>query len=179
MPSYCRYSPAFELAPDFTWPQLFAIGKLLRHAHERREQLTALQRQLVPLLGFTPRRENAAAPLGRPTLLVGDDQPVARAITRDILEGLGCAVILTDGNFQDVPISARFDAVLLDVPLLTERHLTRIGRAGRFSRHIVVSTPLPEGLARARMRQAGARAFVSKPFHPLTLARSLQEVLGN
>ncbi len=178
MQPHCHSSPPIEMAQGFSLRQLYAFAQWQRHARRQRDLLTDLQRQFAHVLGFSPRREGAVALLGPLTLIVADDQPLVRVITRDVLEGYGHRVILADGSFRNVPERARIDAVLLDVPMLTEFQTARVRKARRYSRRIVVCTPLPEGSARARLRQAGAVAFVSKPFQPLELALLLQEVLS-
>lgn len=162
-------------APDFSLRQLFAFAQLVRHAQLQRRQLSNLHEQLAPLLGAAALHLHIET-VRRRTLLVADDQPTVRAITRGVLESLGHSVFECDSDFSRVP-RMRLDAVLLDVPIWSEEQLMRIRKARHFSARIIVATPLPEGLARAWLRAAGASAFIDKPLHPLTLERTIREVI--
>src|ERR1051325_3347194 len=89
MESYRR--SALELAPDFSLRQLFALAQWIRHAECRRRHLSALGEQLARAPGAAAVHVRVV--VGRRTLLVADDQHVVRAITPDLLQALGHAVI--------------------------------------------------------------------------------------
>jgi CheY-like chemotaxis protein len=111
---------------------------------------------------------------GRPSGLA-DDQVVVRAITQGMLESFGYHVFVASADTGLESYAT--DLVLLDVPIWDGRALTRLRQIRARSAPIVVSTPLPEGPARQQMREAGAAAFISKPFQPLEPARCVRQVL--
>jgi CheY-like chemotaxis protein len=156
--------------------QLQTLARLERRAETLRAELAALQELLTCVL----RQADpwAAAPpqlRGSETILIADDQVVVRAITQGMLESFGYRVLVTaaDARLE----SYATDLVLLDVPIWNGRTHARMRQIRAHSVSVVVSTPLPLGPARLQMQQAGAGAFVSKPFDPLALARCIRQVL--
>jgi len=151
--------------PDVRLDQLQTLARLERRAESLRAELAALQELLNCVVQHADPWDAPAQLRGSETILIADDQAIVRAITQGMLESFGYRVVTE---------SSAADLVLLDVPTWDDHARTSM-RQIRVP--IVVSTPLPEGLARLELRQAGADAFISKPFHPLELARCIRHVL--
>jgi CheY-like chemotaxis protein len=149
--------------------QLQTLARLERRAESLRAELAALQELLSCVMQHAVPDAAWSELCGSETILIADDQVVVRAITQGMLESFGYRVLVTDAPAADL--------VLLDVPAWDDRARTRLRQIRARCVPIVVSTPLPEGPARLELRQAGADAFVSKPFHPRELARCIRQVL--
>ncbi len=164
-----------EPSPDVRLEQLQTLARLERRAESLRAELAALQEMLTC---FAHADQSDAANLrGAETILIVDDLCSVRAITQGMLESFGYRVLVTcPSGYARLELCAA-DLVLLDVPVWGGRVRSRLRQIRACSVPIVVSTPLPEGRARLEMRQAGAAAFISKPFHPLELARCIRQVL--
>jgi CheY-like chemotaxis protein len=108
-----------------------------------------------------------------PTVLAVEDDPIIRADLRLVLEDAGFSVSQAHDGIEAVELAREYepDAILLDLALprldgieatrriLAERHVPIVALTGR-----------SRGLAEQAV-EAGAAAYVLKPFHP-------QEVVG-
>jgi CheY-like chemotaxis protein len=121
---------------------------------------------------------------GKRVLLVEDD-PVQRVVTRQKLQPLGVALEeATDGEQALARLNAQdYDLVLLDLhmPVLDGYQVAlqvRQGGAPR-NRHVrmVAHSSEPAHVARVKTQRAGMDAFISKPCSQLVLASALEEVL--
>jgi twitching motility two-component system response regulator PilH len=161
--------------PDVRLDQLQTLARLERRAEILRAELAALQ-ELLSCIMRQPDPDAAWSDLcGSETILIADDQVSVRAITQGMLESFGYRVLVTDAHTRLESCAA--DLVLLDVPAWDDRARVRLRQIRARGVPIVVSTPLPEGPARLELRQAGADAFIAKPFHPLELTRCIRRVL--
>jgi CheY-like chemotaxis protein len=158
--------PACEISTE----QLCALGRWHRLLAARRRQGAMLEADLAP----PPQKADEAERSNLRSyarLIVADDQPVVRAITCEVLEGLGYQVLQMDAFTCDFGLPCRVDGVILDVPVTSEASLAAIHQLCDWAPWVIVLTVLPEGLARAKMRDAGALAVVGTPVNPVELAR--------
>ena len=168
-----------EALPLHLLDQLQALTQLQLRAENIGAHLFALKQQITrDLLGLKPDAGSAVRAPSAETILVVEDHRVARAIARELLEGLSYHVLFMDAQMRDADKGSRVDGILLDVPFLNAGHLARVRLAKQWSDRVVVSTLLPEGPARTYLREAGAVAFVSKPLRPDELGRRLREAIG-
>jgi two-component system cell cycle sensor histidine kinase/response regulator CckA len=142
---------------------------------------------------WLPRLDGAAAATRTPTpaagdgegriLLVDDDPPVARAISR-MLESLGYEVITAgDGasalaRFRAEP--ARFDAVITDqtLPGMLGDELTTALLAVRPGVPVLICTGFSERLDDDAARALGARALLMKPLDRAQLGEALRAAIA-
>jgi CheY-like chemotaxis protein len=157
--------------------QLEALTQLERRADCLRDELAALHQLLIHVANQPEPERDWQSLCGSETILVADDQVIVRAITQGILESFGYAAIVGDADLRAWSPGLHVDLVLLDVPVNDERALARVRQICERSVRVMVSTPLPDGPARAELRAAGVRAFISKPFRPFDLGRVVRQVL--
>ena len=131
--------------------------------------------EIQAMMAKVASRENAS---GEETILVVDDQPATLKVAQILLESFGYTVIAAE-SAQEALILFRAnqdrirllltDVVMPDItgPQLAER-LTRISPALRV---IYMS-----GYTNEELRQQGV-AFLSKPFNPASLAKTVRETL--
>ena len=131
--------------------------------------------EIQAMVAKAASRENAS---GSETILVVDDQPATLKVAQILLESFGYAVVAAESAQQALILfrqnQERIRLVLTDVvmpdisgPQLVER-LLRISPGLRV---IYMS-----GYANEELRQQGA-AFLSKPFNPAGLAKTVREML--
>jgi two-component system cell cycle sensor histidine kinase/response regulator CckA len=112
-----------------------------------------------------------------------EDEPVLREVTKKMLEDLGCRVTTFGSGMEAVHFysdrSATVDVVILDMvmPVMNGRETFLAMRAvNPRVRALLASGYSLEGEARAAL-ECGARGFVQKPYDSATLARKIVEVL--
>jgi CheY-like chemotaxis protein len=128
----------------------------------------------LPLKPVTARR-----------VLIADDNAVNRKVARGILERAGHEVVAVEHGRAalDTLDRERFDVVLLDVemPVLDGLEATRAIRAGELASGaprlpIVALTAQAMSGDRERCLEAGADAYVAKPFEPRDLLRIVESL---
>jgi CheY-like chemotaxis protein len=131
------------------------------------------------LLPAEPFRSLASELSGHESILVVDDNEIMRVIAQEILEGFGYRVLVARDSLLASSWHDPIDLMMLDVPLLDADHLMRVRLAKQCvaASRVVVCTLLPEGSAREHLRAQGVDNFISKPFHPLALARCIRQTL--
>ncbi|HZZ81050.1 MAG TPA: hypothetical protein VFE62_21290 [Gemmataceae bacterium] len=166
-----------ELEVGTFFPQAPEFPRLKQRSDAVREELAALHELLLHVVTHAEVECDWDALVGSETVLIADDQVVVRAITQGILESFGYTVLVADTEMNRWPTGYPIDLLLLNLPACDESAVEQV-RASclRFSR-VIVSTPLPDGPARDRLRAIGVRDFVHKPFRPLELARGVRRVL--
>ena len=139
----------------------------------------------VPVVTATPPVADGAARLRleRPlTLLVVDDSPEGRLLLRSLLEPLGFAIAEAANlaETRDRLAAGTIDLVLLDwfLPDGEGIDLVRQLRARPGSPALVMLTANALAESRDEALAAGVDAFLSKPFAPAELLRTLADVLG-
>ena len=119
---------------------------------------------------------------GTETILLVEDQPEVRAVTRSILQRQGYTVLEADGGGQARAISARaetIDLLLTDIvmPGASGRALARDLQASRPGLRILYMSGYTEDkILHHGVAEAGL-PFVQKPFTPATLLAKVREVL--
>jgi len=117
-------------------------------------------------------------------ILVVEDQEDLRGVLRDLLSGSGYAVVeAADG--QDALTKAKFerpDLILMDIqmPVLDGYEATRQIKADPSLAKtpiIAVSSFAMKG-DEEKARAAGCNHYVTKPYSPLQLLRTIRDVLG-
>ena len=139
----------------------------------------------VPVVAATRPVADGAARLRleRPlTLLVVDDSPEGRLLLRSLLEPLGFAIAEAANlaETRDRLAAGTIDLVLLDwfLPDGEGIDLVRQLRARPGSPALVMLTANALAESRDEALAAGVDAFLSKPFAPAELLRTLADVLG-
>ena len=139
----------------------------------------------VPVVAATRPVADGAARLRleRPlTLLVVDDSPEGRLLLRSLLEPLGFAIAEAANlaETRDRMAAGTIDLVLLDwfLPDGEGIDLVRQLRARPGSPALVMLTANALAESRDEALAAGVDAFLSKPFAPAELLRTLADVLG-
>jgi CheY-like chemotaxis protein len=161
--------------PDLLSQPVQVLAQLQRRAERLSFELARLKKQIAS--DAPPITLPAVQLRGHETILIADDHPVVRSMAQEILEGFGYRILLADSNLHDVPRSRTLDLVLLNVPLLSAEYLHRVSLAKKLAAKLMVSTLLPEGVARVQLRTLGVDDFVSKPYQPLTLASCVRRTL--
>ena len=118
-------------------------------------------------------------------ILVVDDEADIREVARVSLEVVGGYEVATAASGPEGMAAAtaqRPDAILMDVMMPGMDGLTAFARlqADEATRHIpvVLLTAKVQSSDRNRFSQLAVAGVLSKPFDPMTLAASLEEVLG-
>ncbi len=137
--------------------------------------------------GDTPRSASPAAPdpvVFRARILIAEDNPVNQEVAQEMLEGLGCEVVVAqDGHaaLQEVR-ETRIDLVLMDchMPAMDGFEAARCIReredgAGRLP--IIALTADVQKDTESRCLAAGMDAYLSKPFSVQQLTEKLAEWL--
>jgi CheY-like chemotaxis protein len=120
----------------------------------------------------------------RPALLLVDDDAVMRRLVKTTLRGAPVRVVEAD-NALDALNAARREqprVAVLDIGLGREDGVRlcqslKTSEATRDVR-IVMLSGRDDATTRARARRAGAEAFLAKPFSPLALWRTLEQMLA-
>jgi two-component system chemotaxis response regulator CheY len=118
--------------------------------------------------------------MGKPTVLIVDDNQLARALLRDSLPE-GCEVIEARDGVEAVNLfrASRPDVVMIDL-MMPEKSgmeaLAEIQAIDPKSRVLVISSLDTDSL-RQRALDGGAVGYVVKPFHPLEIADAVQRAL--
>jgi DNA-binding response OmpR family regulator len=113
-----------------------------------------------------------------PTILIVDDEPTIRTLVRLTLEPHGYDVIEAAEGATALELVAFHhpDLVLLDVALPRLSGLEVARRLGD-STPVLLLTGLSSGEEFEAVVDTAVRGFVEKPFHPIELARRVQETL--
>lgn len=117
-------------------------------------------------------------------ILVVEDQEDNRRILRDLLGSAGFALIEATTGDEGVRLAAieRPDLILMDVqmPVLDGHEATRQIKAQPELRHIpiVVVTSYALSGDAAKAKDAGADAYVAKPFSPRALLAQIRQLLS-
>ncbi len=141
----------------------------------------------LPAVPGTPRaRPSGAAatsPGGHETILLVEDEPAVRELTRDILVGYGYRVIECDGPEAALRASeahdGRIDAMLTDfvMPGLNGRELSLKLAVTRPEMRTIFMSGYTDGVAPAQGPSGRPAVFVSKPFVPDALATTVRAAL--
>lgn len=116
-----------------------------------------------------------------PRVLIVDDDAFVRVILKDALEGQGYKLLEAADGEEAVAQTAvaRPDVVLLDLMMPRQsglEALTEIRKLHPEGRVVVISSMDSESLVQQAM-SAGARGFISKPFHPLEIQGAVKRAL--
>jgi CheY-like chemotaxis protein len=119
------------------------------------------------------------------TIVIVDDEESIRTLIRATLEGPDCRVLLA-ANGQEALHLARNEqphAIVLDwmMPSMSGLELLNLLSADPLVNHIpvVMLTAMGQEKDRDAAIQAGAKAFLMKPFSPLQLVGIVREAVSN
>ncbi|HEX4341035.1 MAG TPA: EAL domain-containing protein [Polyangiaceae bacterium] len=125
--------------------------------------------------------EPCPAPQQGARVLVADDEPGILKMVSRILTGAGFEVIPASNGREAARLLARetFDAVLTDVsmPEMTGVELLRAARATDLDVPILLMTGAPDIESATEAVRQGACDYISKPFLPIALERSVRRAV--
>ena len=120
---------------------------------------------------------------GTETVLVVDDEQLVRELARDILKRYGYTVLMASGGEEAVELyrqhADKIAMVILDILMPdvdgveTFRRIREIDPAAR----VVISSGYDEDHAGEKLLQAGAAAFVQKPYRIAELLKVVREAI--
>lgn len=114
-------------------------------------------------------------------VLIVDDSSLARRMTRNLLEELGCTVEeATDGSQAlERYFISRPDVVFLDMVMAGMYGLDVLTKLRELdpAARVIVATADIQTTTREQVRAAGAAAFVNKPLNRATVTDVLNQVL--
>ena len=120
---------------------------------------------------------------GTETVLVVDDEQLVRELARDILKRYGYTVLMASGGEKAVELyrqhADKIAMVILDILMPdvdgveTFRRIREIDPAAR----VVISSGYDEAHAGEKLLQAGAAAFVQKPYRIAELLKVVREAI--
>jgi len=117
-------------------------------------------------------------------ILVVEDQEDNRRILRDLLNSAGFTLVEATTGEEGVRLAAteRPDLILMDVqmPVLDGHEATRQIKAQPGLRHIPIIVVTSYALSGddAKAKEAGADAYVAKPFSPRALLAQIRQLLA-
>ena len=122
---------------------------------------------------------------GKARILVIDDSPIARSLTRKVLERAGFHVTLADSGFGALPLAAggRFDLVLTDLNMPgmdgfeTVRSLRSHEGRGKRTPILALTPNLPVAEQRERCLAEGMDGCLAKPFDAARLVATMRWLL--
>ncbi len=123
---------------------------------------------------------------GTGTVLVIEDEPDVRELTKDVLQRLGYSAMVASGGREGIRIyregKGGIDVVVLDMimPLMNGTEVFQMLKTiDREVRVVLVSGYSSEGFSGIdRLIKSGAKCFVQKPFSQKTLAKAIKEAMG-
>jgi CheY-like chemotaxis protein len=123
-------------------------------------------------------------PRAQPAVLIVDDDPLVRRLVGRTLAGGPFRLLQASSAIEGLRLAREAEprVVLLDVRLGVENGLRvcRILKEDPATRwmHVVMLSAFGDPATRERARQAGADLFLAKPFSPLALYRTVDELLA-
>ena len=115
-------------------------------------------------------------------ILLVEDEPDLQAVIRLVLESVpGWSLRVCGGGAEALEVveQDQFDLVLLDVMMPGmdgPETLRNLRRAGHHELHVVFLTARRSAVEINRYRELGAIGVIAKPFDPLELPRTVQEI---
>jgi two-component system cell cycle response regulator len=181
-----RASQRAPLRPTVLGVEL-AFGRAVAELHGGELELEArasgqVARLMLPLEVPAEATPAAAAPPGRPRLVVADDDPDARELLAMMLGEDYAVQVAADGQEAlDLALAGRPDIVLMDVymPRLDGLEALQALRAEPVTADLPVILVSGRGdeLTRARSLDLGAVDFLQKPFSPRELKARIERTL--
>ncbi|GAC1312519.1 MAG: hypothetical protein NVSMB12_02680 [Acidimicrobiales bacterium] len=128
----------------------------------------------------TSRSPASNAPASHPTALVVDDEEVIRRLVRTVLEADEYSVIeAPDGKVAlEMAIAAKPSIVILDVMMPDMDGVEVCQRLDHGELKVVMLTARDDPELEKRCREAGADAFLTKPFSSIELLDLLEGLIG-
>jgi two-component system, chemotaxis family, chemotaxis protein CheY len=116
-----------------------------------------------------------------PRVLIVDDDAFVRVVLKDALEGQGYRLLEASDGEEAVAQTAvaRPDVVLLDLMMPRQSGLEALAQIRKVhpeGRVVVISSMDSESMVQQALK-AGARGFISKPFHPLEIQGAVRQAL--
>jgi signal transduction histidine kinase/ActR/RegA family two-component response regulator len=135
---------------------------------------------------YAPQRTEDRTPARarESTVLVVDDEPVVLDVTRQILENLGYRALCANNGREAVDIAESFDgdihAVVLDMgmPVMGGAQAFPLLMKARPNLKVLISSGYELDPAAQAMLDAGAQAFIQKPFRAHVLAAHVRQALA-
>ena len=137
----------------------------------------------VALPAARPQQLRETLCAGTETVLLIDDEEIVQCVTAQILEELGYRVILARNGLEAVEIAKTFDGdihlALLDMgmPIMGGAQTFPLLIQARPKLKVVICSGYELDPAAQDLLDAGASAFIQKPFRAQTLANALREAI--
>ena len=142
-------------------------------------------RQVVPLGQLRRLEDGTEAPNGHETILLVEDDPDVRDLTRRVLQGQGYILLEAQNAQEGLLLSSRYSGfihlVLTDVimPGMNGKALAeRLNQSQPKLKVLFMSGYTDNMIAQHGVLEPGI-AFLQKPFGPTVLARKVREVLDS
>ncbi len=138
----------------------------------------------VALNGFElPDKRSESIPSGTETILVIDDELMILEVTQAILEHLGYHVLVAENGREAIDIARSFDGIIhlsiLDIgmPVMGGTDAYRLLMEARPEMKVLISSGYELDESARELLNAGASAFIAKPYRASSLGRELRKAL--
>ena len=131
-----------------------------------------------------PKKQAPRSAVGEETILVIDDEPVVLEVTRDILERLGYRILCAHDGQEAVEIAQSYEgdihvAVLdMGMPVMGGAQAYPLLMKARPNLKVLISSGYELDPAAQTLLDAGASAFIQKPFRAHVLATTVRKALA-
>ena len=122
---------------------------------------------------------------GTETVLIVEDEEMVASVSRNVLEHYGYAVLLACNGREAVEMTQEYgkeiDIVLLDMamPVMGGAEAFPLLQAARPALKVILCSGYDLDESAQRLIDAGASAFVQKPFGPVELCQEIRKALDN
>jgi len=131
-----------------------------------------------------PKMQTPRSAVGEETILVIDDEPVVLEVTREILERLGYRILCAHDGQEAVEIAQSYEedihvAVLdMGMPVMGGAQAYPLLMKARPNLKVLISSGYELDPAAQALLDAGASAFIQKPFRAHVLATTVRKALA-
>jgi CheY-like chemotaxis protein len=131
-----------------------------------------------------PKTQTPRSAVGEETILVIDDEPVVLEVTREILERLGYRILCAHDGQEAVEIAQSYEedihvAVLdMGMPVMGGAQAYPLLMKARPNLKVLISSGYELDPAAQALLDAGASAFIQKPFRAHVLATTVRKALA-
>lgn len=143
--------------------------------------LPAVESEMLP----EPKSTGSFAHQGNETILIIDDEKMILKVTREILEGFGYRILQAENGQDGVDLAQSFDGeihlAILDMgmPVMDGAEAFPLLKEARPKMKVLLCSGYDLDSAAQSLIEAGADAFIKKPFRAEQIAREIRNALDN